>query len=149
MWKLIAAEETVKRLAARLAPIRALDEKECASLAANLDHEDFAVRQRATNDLRRSIESATPALRRALAQEQSLEVRARIEDLLKAADDLPPEHLQLWRATELLEHIGTPEARKALRILAEGFAESRITREAKAALQRLATRDAESSDVGR
>jgi hypothetical protein len=40
----------------------------------------------------------------------------------------------------VLEAIGTPEARKVLQTLAKGAAEARLTREAKAALARLARR---------
>jgi hypothetical protein len=42
------------------------------------------------------------------------------------------------RAIEILERIGTPEARKGLEDLAKGIPEARQTQEAKAALIRLA-----------
>jgi hypothetical protein len=48
------------------------------------------------------------------------------------------------RAVAVLEQIGTPEARQVLEVLRQGPAEARLTREAKAALTRLARRpDAE------
>jgi hypothetical protein len=50
--------------------------------------------------------------------------------------------LRMLRAIEVLEHIGTAEARELLQKLVEGAPEARLTREAKAALQRLANRPA-------
>jgi hypothetical protein len=43
---------------------------------------------------------------------------------------------------EVLEHIGTPEAREVLKALAKDAPDARLTREAKAALERLARRAA-------
>jgi len=40
------------------------------------------------------------------------------------------------RAVEVLESLGTPKAREVLQTLAKGAAEARLTREAKAALER-------------
>ena len=67
-----------------------------------------------------------------------LEVSRRIEDLLNKIEcgPLTPETLQTLRAIEVLEHLGTPEARRLLEKLGGG-AEARETREAKAALERL------------
>jgi hypothetical protein len=48
-----------------------------------------------------------------------------------------PERLQALRAVEVLERIGTPEARKVLETLATGAPAARLTREAKASLGRL------------
>lgn len=45
--------------------------------------------------------------------------------------------LQVTRSIALLEHIGTPAARKVLKRLADGEADSTVTKEAKAALARL------------
>lgn len=79
------------------------------------------------------------ALRRALSNRPSMEVRRRIEDVLSKLEPstLPPETLQVLRAIEILEHIGTPTARRCLEALAKGAADARQTREAKASLRRL------------
>jgi len=84
---------------------------------------------------------AEPALRQALSADPSPEARRRIEGLLeKLAKPLAlPETLRGVRAVESLEHIATPEARQVLQKLADG-APASLTREAKAALERLAKR---------
>ncbi len=50
--------------------------------------------------------------------------------------------MQALRAVEVLERVGTPEARQILEDLARGAPEARLTREAKAALEGLAKRQA-------
>ena len=66
-------------------------------------------------------------------------VRRRAELLLKKLADgtLPPEELRAVRAVEVLERIADAEARRVLEDLAGGPPEAPVTREARAALQRL------------
>ena len=80
---------------------------------------------------------AMPA-RQALADKPSLEMRKRIDKLLEeiARDRPSAEELRSLRAVQLLEEIGSPEARELLQSLAKGWSEARQTREAKAALKR-------------
>ena len=52
------------------------------------------------------------------------------------------EALRGLRAVEVLEHLGTPEARQFLHVLGKGAGESRVTRESRASLERLAKRPA-------
>jgi WD domain, G-beta repeat len=106
---------------------------------ADLDSDHFAVRERATKELTRLGKFAEPALRRALRARPSLEVRRRIEGLLNklSGPHLAPEYLRAVRAVEVLEMIGTPQARKVLERLATGAAEAELTGQAKAALRRL------------
>ena len=81
-------------------------------------------------------------MRRALKDRPPLEVSRRIEDLLDrlGPSPLPPEGLRALRAIEVLEHLGTPGAMSCLETLAKGAPEARQTRDAKAALGRLACR---------
>jgi hypothetical protein len=133
-------EQTVPLLNERLkpAPVRA-DPRQVRRLIADLDSERFEVRQSALEELRRLGEQAEPALWEALSNKPSLEARKRIDELLEGVRALRamPERLRELRSVEVLEHIGTPSARQLLRTLAEGAPAARLTREAKAALDRL------------
>jgi WD40 repeat protein len=136
-------EQAVSLLKDKLkpAPVRA-DAKQIARLIADLDNERFEMRQKAMEELGQLGEHAEPALRAALADKPSLEARRRIDELLEGIRALSatPERLRELRAVEILEHIGTSGARQLLQTLAEGSPAARLTREAKAALDRLAKR---------
>ncbi|MGH7224725.1 MAG: WD40 repeat domain-containing protein, partial [Gemmataceae bacterium] len=145
IWELAAARQTMPWLREHLKPVLPADARRMARLIADLDSDDFTVRERATRDLEALGQPAGPALRKALASKPSLEMRRRIEPIVEKLDNWPTSSgtsLREWRALEVLEHLGTPEARKLLERLAEGVAEAGLTREAKAALQRLAARHA-------
>jgi RNA polymerase sigma factor (sigma-70 family) len=139
VMKVLRANSTpaVSLLKERLRPVAASDPKKIARLIADLDQEDFTARESATKQLSELGELAEPALRAALNDKPSAEKRRRIDDLLKRLDPSNfPEVLRGVRAVEVLESLGTPEARQVLQTLAEGAAEARLTREAKAALER-------------
>ena len=136
-------EQAVPLLKDKLRPAPAADKREVARLLADLDSEEFAVRQKAMAELRHLDERAEPALREALlGGKPPLETRKRIEELLEGVllSATSGENLRNLRAVELLEHIGTPEARKVLQTLADGAPAARLTREAKATLRRLQRR---------
>jgi hypothetical protein len=63
----------------------------------------------------------------------------RIVKILTKVEELgpSPEDLRAARALEVLEHLGTADARALLRALAGGSPGARLTGEARAALQRL------------
>ena len=78
-------------------------------------------------------DTVEPALRDALKQRPSLELKRRIERLLADIDKGVPDPL----CYETLAHLasaGTPEARAVLQTLAGGLPHARLTREAAAAL---------------
>ncbi|MHB8736877.1 MAG: hypothetical protein ACYC6M_16360, partial [Terriglobales bacterium] len=136
-------EQAVPLLKDKLRPAPApADPKQVARLLADLDSDEFAARQKAAEGLRHLRERAEPALREALQGKLSLEARKRVEELLEGVHALAvsPEGLRGLRALEVLEHIGTADARQVLESLAKGAAETRLTREAKASLERLAKR---------
>jgi RNA polymerase sigma factor (sigma-70 family) len=131
-------DEAVPLMAERL-HLKPADDKRIARLLALLDSDDFAERERATKELREMGWAAEPALHTALEDKPSLEARQRVKALLDdiRKQPLPPELLRILRGMEVLEQIGTQAARKVIASLAEGTQQARLTREAKAALQRL------------
>jgi RNA polymerase sigma factor (sigma-70 family) len=136
-------EQAVPLLKAKLKPatVRA-DSKQIGRLIGDLDSERFEVRQKAMEELGQLGEHAEPALRAALAAKPPLEARKRIDELLERirAFSATPERLRELRTVEILERIGTSDARQVLRTFVEGSPAARLTREAKAALQRLISR---------
>jgi HEAT repeat protein len=124
----------------KLQPVSAVAPERVARAIADLDGNEFAVRERAARELEQLAELAEPAMRKALAGKPSLEGRRRIEALLDKLDHPSPEQLRRLRAVEILELLGTPEARKLLQRLADGAPKARLTQEAKASLERLAQR---------
>jgi RNA polymerase sigma factor (sigma-70 family) len=140
----LAAKEgqSLAFLGRHLQPARVAEAERWARLIADLDNDEFAVRERATQELERLGEQAEAPLRQALNKSPSPEPRRRLERLLGQLRGQPPapELLRSLRAIEVLEHVGTPQARDLLETLARGTAEARLTREAKASLERLSKR---------
>jgi hypothetical protein len=134
-----APRQTVPFLQARLRPISAREAKQVAALLADLDSDDFAVREKATAALERLGEPAEPALRKALEGQPSPEVRRRAGAVLQALrkESPGPERLRQLRALEVLEQVGGVQVQQLLWRLAEGALEARLTQEARAALERL------------
>jgi hypothetical protein len=142
VWKLAAApRQAVPLLRGRLRPAAA-DEARMTRLIADLDSDRIAVREKAAQELEQLGDIAEPALRKALAGPPSAEVRRRAGQLLERLGGpvTAPGLLRSLRAVEVLEHIGTPGAREVLESLARGAPGGRLTREARASLERLAGR---------
>jgi WD40 repeat protein len=142
MCQLIAApSDALAVLRSHLKPVPVVEEARIAKLIANLDANEFAVREKATEELRKLGELAEPAMRKALASRPTLEMKRRLQDLLAEIEDgrwhLTPDRLRQLRAIEVLERIGTPEAQALLKALADGAAGAPLTQEARAAVQRL------------
>lgn len=135
-------EASVAFLQQRLSPAKALDKKRLPRLIADLDADAFERREAASRELVRLGERAVTALRRSLRNRPSLEARRRIEEVLSKLEpcSLTPETLRTLRAIEVLEHIGTPAARRCLQKMGKGAKDARPTRDAQAALRRLAKR---------
>jgi WD40 repeat protein len=139
-WQLMAgSKRTVVLLREHLRPITAVGDAHIAELIQNLDSNSFIVRRRADEELARLGELAEPAMRKALLGRPGLEVCRRLEqrlqDLSGPETSLP--RLQALRAVQVLERINSPESRRLLMELAAGTPQARLTREAKASLERL------------
>jgi hypothetical protein len=140
IWDLSAAPElTVPCLKQRLSAVPHPDAQRIAGLISDLGSMRFQARQAAEANLKKLDVLAESALRKALQAESTLETRRRIEQLLQGiTDPAPPaERLQMLRAVTVLEQIGSPEAIELLRTLSKGAPDAYVTREARAALERL------------
>jgi WD40 repeat protein len=157
LWaELAGGEEAVRALGAdpakavpflkeRLVRAAAAESK-AVRLVAALGAEQFAAREKASHELERLGPEAEFALRVALEEDPSPEVRQRAARLLallqKPPKDNPPfDPRRVRLALVILEQAGTPEARRALEDLARGPAEAMVTRRAGLALGRVRQRD--------
>jgi hypothetical protein len=115
-------EQAAALLRDRLRPVAAPPPDELRRLLADLDSGQFARRETATKRLA-----------------ELAETRRRAEGLLARPRLVrTPEARRALRAVRLLACIGSPETRQTLEKLARGAPEARLTREAQAALRRLA-----------
>jgi WD40 repeat protein len=137
-------EQALPFLAKHLRPVAVVEAKQVDKLLADLDSEQFTVRQAAAKQLTDMGTQIELALWRVLESKPSLEVRNRVQAIQEALRGVPPvATLRTLRAIRVLEHIGTPEARDVLRRIVTGAPGARQTREAAAALKRLEHRVSE------
>jgi WD domain, G-beta repeat len=134
-----APEEALPLIKERLHPAKAADPQRLRRLLTDLESEQFAVREKAQGELEELGDLAEPALRQALTNKPTLEVRRRVLAVLERLRGpvTRPETLRSLRAVAVLEDIATPTARRLLEDLSKGTPEARLTREAKASLRRL------------
>jgi WD40 repeat protein len=131
-------DEAAALIKGRVAPEAKPDPKRVRSLLADLDSGDPDVREAASKELGKLGEAVEPDLRAALDGEPSEEAKARCKALLDALtrDQIDADGLRRLRAVQVLERLGTPEARAVLKDLAGG-APGRLSRAAGLALDRL------------
>jgi RNA polymerase sigma factor (sigma-70 family) len=138
LWTLVEhPEQTLENLKKELQPSPKVDAKQIKQWIADLDADEFDVREKASDALRKAGDMAWPAMKKALENPPSFEVKTRLTQLLQndplQASD---QQLRMLRSLELLEHLQTPEARRFVESLAGGAPESWLTREAKGILKR-------------
>jgi hypothetical protein len=136
---LSAPAEAVRYFAERVKPVDALETRRVQRLLADLDSDDFAVREAASNALGGLDAQAIPYLEATLKSTASAEVRARVLKILERVwgATLPSEQLRQVRAVMVLELIGNSESKDLLKKWAAGPAGALVTTGAAAALQRL------------
>ncbi len=132
-------ERSLAFLKKQVQPVPPLDSRKIGRLIAQLDDNEFERRSDAERELAKLAELAEPQLRRALLDQPSPELRRRAERLLATLEEpkTRPDRLRAIRVVEVLEHIGSAEARDFLKTLAQGAPQALLTREAKQALDRL------------
>jgi Tol biopolymer transport system component len=118
------------------------DPRRIARLLAELDNDDFAVRDKAAADLKRLGARAEKAMREELKRATNAEVTKRLEELLKEIEKpvRSPEEIQAERALETLERIGTPEAREVVAVLDKETSNRQLLEQIKGVLRRLELR---------
>ena len=107
-----------------------------AKLIELLDSAKFAERDQAQSALAKMGEGASGTIKAALGGKISIEMKGRLELLLRKSEATSATSLRHHRAVAMLEWIGTPDARAQLRALADGAPDARRTIEALAALKR-------------
>lgn len=134
-----APEQTLPLLRQRLQPCGAPDVQQISTLISDTANVKFAVRQEASAKLEKYGEEAEPQLIKAASYSPSAETRKRAERLLQKLENggLKGDALRSVRAVEVLERIGTSEAKGLLQVLASGAPDGRVTMEAQASLKRL------------
>jgi WD40 repeat protein len=146
VWRLQECPgEAVRALGKRLRPVPHPSPEELKRLIDGLGGDEFETREAARQRLEAIGRAAAPALRQALAGRPGLEPRRRLEAILKVVTrEAPPEadDLRALRAVAVLEGANTAAARRLLGNWARGEPEAPLTREAKAALERLGRRGA-------
>jgi hypothetical protein len=137
---LASADNATQFLETKAKPVT-LDPKRVPQLITDLGVNDFQVRERAMKELEKLGELAEVDLNQALQNKPSLELQQRAKQILArlAMHESPPvEVLQMHRALEVLECLGTSDARRILQTVATGAPGASLTRAARAALDRLA-----------
>jgi WD40 repeat protein len=145
IWVLAdGSDRALPFLRAHLQPVKQVDTDQVRRWITELDSRDFKIREAAAKSLEALEDCAEPSLRDALDRQSSAEARRSIGQLLDKlkAPVSAPQHLQMLRAIEVLEHIGGTEAMAILKLLATGAPQDRATVEASASLERLSRRAA-------
>jgi hypothetical protein len=142
-WSLVAAGKTsVPFLKAHLQPIESVAKRQITRWIDDLNDNNFATREKATDELEKIAEIAIPALRKAIEAPDSPEAARRAAEIMEKLDwpITSGRRLREIRAVAALEQMNSKEARELLERLATGLSEARMTQDAKASLERQSKR---------
>jgi RNA polymerase sigma factor (sigma-70 family) len=140
MWILSESpKQALPLLTEHVRPLKGIDPELVQRLLAELDDSDFETRLKASEELAKMRHEIEPMLRKALEGQIPMERRRRVQEIvdLPARSFATGETLRTLRAIQVLERIGTKEARDILRKIAGSAALARATQEAKEALNRM------------
>jgi hypothetical protein len=133
-----ARDQAVEFLKQHLRPVPVADAKHVQQLIESLNSTKFAERAATTKELKMLTAQFRVTIRKAASQLTSLEVKRRLESVLADAPrQLSSKSLRTLRSIQILERIGSTDASRLLRALADGAPEAHETRAAQSALQRL------------
>jgi dipeptidyl aminopeptidase/acylaminoacyl peptidase len=132
-----APEQSVPFPAKSLRPAAKIDFAKVRQRITELGDDEFKTRETASRELKHLGEDVEEELRKGLVDNPSPEAVQRLRSILSAVSQSPPPaRLQELRGVWVLELIGTPQAKEILADLGRGEPNARLTREAKAALER-------------
>jgi hypothetical protein len=136
---------TAKHIQKNLKPTTSVDAKSLDKVFADLDADAISVREKATQMLDEFGRVAVQASRARLQTIRSEEVKSRLTQFIERQEreELNSEELRAFRAVELLESLGSEEARKVLEQLAKGERSAWLTIESTRALSRLKSKRVE------
>jgi hypothetical protein len=141
IWTLAAYKEAVPVLKEFLRPAVEPDKERLQKLIKDLDNDSFAVRQKAEEALMGNElgEGVAPALREIVKGKVSPQAKQTLESVLSRYTEGAMKGVVVSnrRAVEVLEHLGSKEARELLQTWSKGQKEASLTRYAKAALERM------------
>jgi RNA polymerase sigma factor (sigma-70 family) len=125
----------------RVKPVPEIPASRIQKLVNDLDSDAFATRVAATAALRKLGDVADAELQTLLRGPLPLEQRRRLADVLenRGLTESDPDRLRALRCVEVLERVGSAEARSVLAELAKGAPGARLTREAAGAVRRRGT----------
>jgi len=142
IWSFIdCPDDSLPYLQRKLQPASIPDAARVRRLLADLDSGDFKTRTRADDELSKYGELILTQIDQAMKESNALESRRRLESLASKARMATAPFSSMtrigeWRALEIIEKIGRPQAIKLLRDLANGARDGQLTIAAKAALVR-------------
>jgi RNA polymerase sigma factor (sigma-70 family) len=138
IWTLVRAPgHAIPFLMDKLRPVPPGDAEAIGKRIAELASDNFPTRQVASRVLEEMGEAAEAVLRKALQGKLPLEGQRRVELLLQTREK---DMLRTFRALDVLDAIGTEEARAVLEMIAKGSANGRLTEAARAAVSRIEAR---------
>jgi WD40 repeat protein len=138
-------KKAIEYIGGQLKAPASLDRDRIVSLIKSLGSADFDIREKATEVLLAGSELVEKVLRDALKNKPlGAEAKTRVEQILRVMETRTKdgESYRRQMALEILERIGTPEAKDILKALAGGPTEAEMTNEAKTSLERFAQRAA-------
>ncbi len=136
---LAAPADTIKLFAEKIKPVEAIDPQRIQRLLADLDSNEFDVRESASKALEGLDHQAIPYLEATLKSAKSTEVRRQVKWILeqKQKAAITSEQLRQIRGVMILELIRDSESKNLLKRWAGGPVGALLTMEASAALKRL------------
>jgi WD40 repeat protein len=139
-------KESLPLLQTRLQPVPRVKDNVIMDLIADLDDGRFSVRDKATRMLEKLEGQAAAAIKKALAGTPSAEATKRLQTLADRLDAPLADMtiLRSVRALDVLDRIGSVEARDLLQALAQGAPGARLTLEAHGVWHRVSKRLAKS-----